>query len=50
MCARTRPRFILSSVSNHTSVFNIGTQVVTVPGAWRYRVSGITGWPGVSML
>ena len=29
---------------------NIGTPVATLPGAWRYRVSAGTGWPGVSIL
>ena len=24
--------------------------MVTLPGAWRYRVSAETGWPGVSIL
>ena len=28
---------------------NIGTPVATVPGAWYYRVSAGTGWPGVSI-
>ena len=28
----------------------IGTPVATLPGAWRYRVSAWTGWPGVSIL
>ena len=28
----------------------IGTLVVTLPGAWRLRVSAGTGWPGVSIL
>ena len=28
----------------------IGTPVATLPGAWRYRVSAGTGWPGVSIL
>ena len=27
-----------------------GTPVATPPGAWRYRVSAGTGWPGVSIL
>ena len=34
----------------HTSNLNIGTPVVTLPGAWRYRVGSETGWPGVSIL
>ena len=28
----------------------IGTPVVTLPGAWHYRVIAGTGWPGVSIL
>ena len=38
------------SGSSHTSDLNIGTPVATLPGAWRYRVSGGTGRPGVSIL
>ena len=38
------------SGSSHTSDFKIGTPVTTLPGAWRYRVSVVTGWPGVSIL
>ena len=38
------------SGSSHTSDFKIGTQVATLPGAWRYRVSTGTGRPGVSIL
>ena len=38
------------SGSNHTSDLKMGTQVATLPGAWRNRVSTGTGWPGVSML
>ena len=38
------------SGSSHTSDLKIGTQVVTLPGAWRYRVSTGTGRPGVSIL
>ena len=38
------------SGSSHTSDFKIGTPVATLPGAWRYRVSAGTGWPGVSIL
>ena len=38
------------SGSNHTSDLKIGTPVATLPGAWRYRVSAGTGWPGVSIL
>ena len=36
--------------SSHTSDFNIGTPVATLPGSWRYRVSAGTGRPGVSIL
>ena len=38
------------SGSSHTSDSKIGIPVATVPGAWRYRVSAGTGWPGVSIL
>ena len=38
------------SGSSHTSDLKIGTPVATLPGAWRYRVSAGTGWPGVSIL
>ena len=38
------------SGSSHTSDLKIGTPVATLPGAWRYRVSAETGWPGVSIL
>ena len=38
------------SRSSHTSDSKIGTPVATLPGAWRYRVSAGTGWPGVSIL
>ena len=36
--------------SSHTSDLEIGTPVSILPGAWRYRVSAGTGWPGVSLL
>ena len=36
--------------SSHTSDLKIGTPVAALPGAWRYRVSAGTGWPGVSIL
>ena len=36
--------------SSHTSDLKIGTPVVTLPGAWCYRVSAGTGWPYVSIL
>ena len=35
---------------SHTSDFKIGTPVATLPGAWHYRVSAVTGRPGVSIL
>ena len=38
------------SGSNHTTDVTIGTPVATLPGAWRYRVSAGTGWPGVSIV
>ena len=38
------------SGSSHTSDLKTGTPVATLPGAWRYRVSTGTGWPGVSIL
>ena len=33
-----------------TSDSKIGTPVATLPGAWHYRASAGTDWPGVSML
>ena len=36
--------------SSHTSDLKIGTPVANLPGAWHYRVSTGTGWPGVSIL
>ena len=36
--------------SSHTSDLKSSTPVATLPGAWRYRVSAGTGWPGVSIL
>ena len=36
--------------SSHTSDLKIGTSVATLPGAWYYRISARTGWPGVSIL
>ena len=36
--------------SSHTSDLEIDTPVATLPGAWRYKVSAGTGWPGVSTL
>ena len=38
------------SGSSHTSDVKIDTLVATLPGAWRYRISAGTGWPGVSIL
>ena len=38
------------SGSSHTSDSKIGTPGATLPGAWRYRVSAGTGWPGVCIL
>ena len=38
------------SGSSHTSDLKIGTLVATLTGAWRYRVSSGTGWPGISIL
>ena len=38
------------SRSSHTSDSKIGTPVATLTGAWRYRISTGTGWPGVSIL
>ena len=35
---------------SQTSDLKIGTPVATLPGAWRYRVSAMTGRPGVSIL
>ena len=35
---------------SHTSDLQIGIQVATLPGTWRYKVSAGTGWPGVSAL
>ena len=38
------------SGSSHTSDLETGTPVSILPGAWGYRVSAGTGWPGVSIL
>ena len=38
------------SGSSHISDLKIGTPVATLPGAWCYRVSAGTSWPGVSIL
>ena len=45
----SRVRRIFSE-SSHTSDFKIGAPVATLPGAWCYRVSTRTGWPGVRSL
>ena len=34
----------------HSSDLKIGIQVATLPRAWHYRVSIMTGWPSVSIL
>ena len=36
--------------SSHTSDLEIGIPVRALSGAWRYRVSAGTGWPGVSEM
>ena len=36
--------------SSHTCDLKIGTPVATLSGAWRFRISAGTGWPGVSIL
>ena len=36
--------------SSRTSDLEIGTPVATLQGAWRYMVSAVTGWLGVSIL
>ena len=38
------------SGSSHTSDIKNGAPVATLPGAWHYRVSAGTGWPGVSIV
>ena len=38
------------SRSSHTSDLEIGTIPVTLPGAWRCRVSANTGWPDVRVV
>ena len=35
---------------SHTTDLKIGTPVAMLSGAWYYRVSTGTGWPGVSIL
>ena len=46
--SRLRRDFFRGRVIPVTS--KLGTPVATLPGAWRYRVSARTGWPGVSIL
>ena len=46
--SRFRLDFFLGRVMPVTS--KIGSPVATLPGAWCYRVSAGTGWPGVSIL
>ena len=38
------------SRSSHIGDVEVGTPVVTLTGAWRYRVSAGTGRPGVRIL
>ena len=38
------------SRSSHIRDLKTGTPVATLPGAWRYRVSTGTAWPGISIL
>ena len=38
------------SGSSHICDLKIGTPMATLQGAWCYRVSAGTGWPGVSIL
>ena len=45
-----RLRQDFSGVESYYSDLKIGTPVATLLGAWRYRVSAGTGWPGVSIL
>ena len=45
-----RLRFGDFSGSSHTSDLKIGAPLATLPGAWRYRVSAETGWPGVGKV
>ena len=47
--SRLKLFFFLYSGSNYTSDLKIGAPLATLPGAWRYRVSAGTGWPGVSI-
>ena len=43
-------RFGSFSRSTHAGDLEIGSQVATLPGAWCYRVSARTDWPGVCTL
>ena len=49
MCARVCAHRDFSGPS-HTSDFQTGTPVATLPGVWRYTVGTGTGWPGISVL
>ena len=40
----------LSECSVSVLIEKIGTPVATLPGAWHYRVSAVTGWLGISIL
>ena len=42
-------RDFFSGVESYQNL-KTGTPVATLPGAWHYRVSTGTGWPGVSIL
>ena len=46
----SRLRRDFSGVESYQWLKKSGTPVATLPGAWRYRVSAGTGWPGVSIL
>ena len=41
--------FVLVFRSSHSRSFKIGVLVATPTGVWRHRVSGRTGWLGVSV-
>ena len=41
---------MMTMMISHTSDLEVGTLVATLPGAWCYRVSAGTDWPGVSIL
>ena len=38
------------SGSSHASELKMGYPGAALPGAWRFRISAGTGWPGVSIL